>query len=52
MKMFNLPCEVIMDCFIYGEETRKNIRKGMLVIFVEEDLGRLYIQVSERQNFR
>ena len=43
MKMFNLPCVMIMDCFIYGEETRKNIRKGLSVIFVEEELGRVYI---------
>ena len=34
---------MIMDCFIYGEETRKNIRKGLYVIFVEEELGRVYI---------
>ena len=29
--------------FIYGEETRKNIRMGLSVIFVEEELGRVYI---------
>ena len=34
---------MIRDCFIYGEETRKNIRKGLSVIFVEEELRRAYI---------
>ena len=52
MKMFNLPYVVIIDCFIYGEEPRKNVAKGLPVIFVEEELGAVYRQVSERQNVR
>ena len=43
MTMFNLPCVVIMCCFIYGEETRKNIQKELSVIFAEEELGKVYI---------
>ena len=40
MKIFNLPSVVIMECFIYGEETRKSIREGLSVIFVSEELGK------------
>ena len=34
------------------KKPEKTIRKGLSVIFVEEELARVYIFVYDRQNFR